>query len=165
MEFGWLLQGAAGLVGQTPLWLRDLGSGWPAVLGGVVVIIVLAVAALVRRRRQHVEQVLAEHVKDEATLLKDRLRQRLSEPASLFSNGINTAPTMGACEAFEGDIEAAARTILVEGGGDPGEGKQKPRREKKGGGAPQRQPQRSEGGDRGQPRAPAPPGRGFHPPS
>jgi tetratricopeptide (TPR) repeat protein len=136
MEFGWLLQGAAGLVGQMPVWLRDLGSGWPAVLGGVVVIMVLAVAALVRRRRQHVEQVLAEQVKDEATLLKDRLRQRLSEPASLFSNGINTAPTMGACEAFEGDIEAVARTILVEAGGHRAKAKQILRRKMNGHGAP-----------------------------
>jgi tetratricopeptide (TPR) repeat protein len=134
MEFGWLLHGATGLVGPMPTWLRDFGPVGPVLLGGVIVI-VLAIAALLRRRRRHVEQVLlAKQVVDEATLLKARLRQRLSEPASLFANA-NAAPTMGACEAFEGDIEAAARTILVEAGGHRSKAKQILRRKMNGHGA------------------------------
>ena len=74
-------------------------------------------------------------MRDEAALLKDRLRQRLSEPASLFADGINTAPTMGACEAFEGDIEAAARTVLVEAGGHRAKAKQLLRQRMSGNGA------------------------------
>ena len=37
----------------------------------------------------------AERVRDEAAFLKDQLRQRLSEPASLLAGDINAAPTMG----------------------------------------------------------------------
>jgi tetratricopeptide (TPR) repeat protein len=55
-------------------------------------------------------------VREEAGLLKEELRQRLSEPAALFGAGV-AAPTMGASEAFEGDIEAAASTVLQETSG------------------------------------------------
>ena len=88
----------------------------PAALAGVIVLLV-ALSIFLRRRRRQVEQVQAERVRDEATLLKSHLRQRLSEPVSLFASGVNAAPTMGASEAFEGDIEAAARTVMVEAEG------------------------------------------------
>ena len=123
MEFGWLLQGAVSLIGQLPSWLRDPGPDVLAVLAGGVLIL-LGSAILLRRRRRHVAQIKAEQIRDEAVVLKSRLRQLLSEPASLFANGINTAPTMGACEAFEGDIEAVARTVLVEAGGHRAKAKQ-----------------------------------------
>jgi tetratricopeptide (TPR) repeat protein len=135
MEFGWLLQGAASLIGQMPLWLRNLGPGELAVLAGAVVIL-LALAIRSRRRSRRKAQVKAERVRDEAALMKDRLRQRLSEPASLFANGINTAPTMGASEAFEGDIEAVARTVLVEAGGHRAAAKQLLRKRMNGHGVP-----------------------------
>jgi tetratricopeptide (TPR) repeat protein len=135
MEFGWLLQGAISLIGDVPSWLRNLGPAAPAVLGGIIVI-VLAFAMVARRRRQRGARVQAERVRDEAALLKDRLRQRLSEPASLFASGINTAPTMGACEAFEGDIEAVARTVLVEAGGHRAKAKQLLRKRTNGHDAP-----------------------------
>ena len=134
MEFGWLLQGAAGLIGQPPLWPGNLGPGAQAALA-CVVIVLLATVMLLRRQRQRVARVQAEWVRDEAVLLKDRLRQRLSEPASLFANGTNTAPTMGACEAFEGDIEAVARTVLVEAGGHRAKAKQLLRKRMSGDGA------------------------------
>jgi tetratricopeptide (TPR) repeat protein len=114
MEFGWLLQGAVKLIGQLPSWLGDSRPDALAVLAGGVLILLGAVILL--RRRRQVVRVQIEKARDQAALLKDRLRQRLSEPASLFANGINTAPTMGACEAFEGDLEAVARTVMVEAG-------------------------------------------------
>ena len=117
MEFGWLLQNAANLIGNP-------GPGISVLLAGGALVL-LGIAILRRRRhRRHVAQVQAERVRDEAAVMKDRLRQRLSEPAALFANGINTAPTMGACEAFEGDIEAVARTVLLEAGGHRAKAKQ-----------------------------------------
>ena len=135
MEFAWLLQGGLSLIGEMPSWLRNPAPGAPLVLAGVVVIL-LAIATLLRRRRRRVAQVQAKRVRDEAALLKDRLRQRLSEPASLFANGINTAPTMGASEAFEGDIEAVARTVLLEAGGHRAKAKQLLRKRTNDHGAP-----------------------------
>jgi tetratricopeptide (TPR) repeat protein len=135
MEFGWLLQGAADLFGQLPAWLRKPGPGALAVLAGGVLML-LGGAIVLRRRSREAAQVQAEKVRDEATRLKDRLRQRLSEPASLFANGINTAPTMGACEAFEGDIDAVAHTVLAEAGGHRAKAKQLLRMRMNGNGAP-----------------------------
>ena len=131
----WLLQGAVGLIGPMQSWLRDPGPGALAVIAGGVVVILLAIAMLLRRRRRRAARMQAERVRDEAALLKDQLRQRLSEPASLFAGGINTAPTMGASEAFEGDIEAAARTVLVEAGGHRAKAKQLLRKRMNGHGA------------------------------
>ena len=116
MEFGWLLHGVGGLIGQLPSWLGHKEIDAPAALAGVIALLV-ALSIFLRRRRRQVEQVQAERVRDEATLLKSHLRQRLSEPVSLFASGVNAAPTMGASEAFEGDIEAAARTVMVEAEG------------------------------------------------
>ena len=133
MEFGWLLQGAVSLFGQLPSWLRDPGPDALAVLAG---------ASWSCSEAQYScatagggGEVRAERVRDEATLLKDRLRQCLSEPATLFASGVNTAPTMGACEAFEGDIEAVARTVLVEAGGHRAKAKQLLRKRMSGHGA------------------------------
>ncbi len=145
MELVWLLQGAVGLIGPMQSWLRDPGPGVLAAIAGGVVVIVLAIAMLLRRRRRRAARMQAERVRDEAAFLKDQLRQRLSEPASLLAGGINTAPTMGASEAFEGDIEAAAKTVLVEAGGHrakaktaPAQAHERPRRG-------QRQAQRQRG--------------------
>lgn len=134
MELVWLLQGAAVLIGQAPSWLRHPGPGVLASLAGAVVL-VLAIAMLRRRRRRLAARAKAEQVRDEAALLKDQLRQRLSEPATWVAGGISTAPTMGASEAFEGDIDAAARTVLVEAGGHRAAAKQLLRKRMNGHGA------------------------------
>jgi tetratricopeptide (TPR) repeat protein len=91
-------------------------------LAGAIVVL-LAIKVILRRRRR-AAKARADRVRDEAIILKDQLRQRLSEPATLFAGGINAAPTMGASEAFEGDIEAAARSVLVEAGGRRAKAKQ-----------------------------------------
>jgi tetratricopeptide (TPR) repeat protein len=134
MELVWLLQGAAGLIGQVESWLRNPWPGALVVLAGAVAIL-LTIAVLSHRRRRRAAQVEAARVRDQAVFLKDQLRQRLSEPASLLAGGINTAPTMGASEAFEGDIEAAARTVLVEAGGHRAKAKQILRKRMNGQGA------------------------------
>src|SRR5262245_12326001 len=115
MEFGWLLVGAVDLIGQLTSELRHRGAE-PVValavlaLMAALVLVLTACTTLWQRRKRRIARVEAASIRDEAARLKDRLRQRLSEPTSLFASGVNTAPTMGACEAFEGDIEAVART-------------------------------------------------------
>jgi tetratricopeptide (TPR) repeat protein len=124
MEFAWLLRSAGNVFGQMPIWLRE---PHPAVLAGLVgaVVVLLAIKIVLRRRRRRAAtQARAARVRDEAIILKDQLRLRLSEPVTLFAGGINTAPTMGACEAFEGDIDAAVRSVLVEAGGRRAKAKQ-----------------------------------------
>jgi LPXTG-motif cell wall-anchored protein len=122
MAFGCLLVGAVDPIGQLASQFRHPGFELWVVLAGAVLL--MGGALIWRRRKRRVAQIAASHVRDEAARLKDRLRQRLSEPTSLFANGINTAPTMGACEAFEGDIDVVARTLLVEAGGHPARAKQ-----------------------------------------
>ncbi|MBO0741721.1 MAG: hypothetical protein J2P51_09870 [Hyphomicrobiaceae bacterium] len=119
MEFGWLRAGVVDFLGQVTLWRNQHGAEPVLALAALIALaLVLAAATNVwRHHKRRVAQTRSASISDEAARLKDRMRQRLSEPASLFANAINTAPTMGACEAFEGDIEAAARTVLVEAGG------------------------------------------------
>src|SRR5215469_9265856 len=133
MEFRWLLLGAVDPIGQLAHWFRHPGLGPLAVVAGGA--LALACAMLWCRRKRRVARIEAARIRDEALLLKVRLRQRLSEPTSLFANGINTAPTMGACEAFEGDIEAVARTVLVEAGGHRARARQLLRKRMRGHGA------------------------------
>ena len=66
----------------------------------------------------------SQHARDETALLKGELRQRLAETGALLADGISGAPTMGASEAFEGDIEAAARSVLPEAGGQRAKAKE-----------------------------------------
>jgi tetratricopeptide (TPR) repeat protein len=119
MEFGWLRLGVVDFLGQVTLGINHRGAESVLALAALVALaLVLAAGTTLRhRRKRRAAQTEAASIRDEAARLKDLLRRRLSEPASLFANGINTAPTMGACEAFEGDIEAVARTVLVEAGG------------------------------------------------
>ena len=137
MEFGWLRLGVVDFLGQVTLGLNHRGAEpVPALAALVALALVLAVGTtLWRRRKRRVARTEAASVRDEAARLKDRLRQRLSEPASLFANGINAAPTMGAREAFEGDIEAVARTVLVEAGGHRAKARQLLRQRMNGDGA------------------------------
>jgi len=121
MELGWHLAGVVSLIGRSAPWFSRPGAELMAVLA---LLVLLACAISWRRRRRRFAQVEAASLRDEAARLKHRLRQRLWEPTSLFANGINTAPTMGACEAFEGDLEAVARTVLVEAGGRHAKAKQ-----------------------------------------
>jgi tetratricopeptide (TPR) repeat protein len=79
--------------------------------------------AIYRRRRRQTAVARATRLQWDIHDLKERLRSRLAEPQTPFADGVGCAPTMGAREAFEADIEAAARTVLLEAGGRRGKAK------------------------------------------
>jgi tetratricopeptide (TPR) repeat protein len=98
-----------------------------------VIILVLAGAALhlLWRRRAGGR---AERRQGGVAVLKERLRRRLAEPAEPFAEPA-PGPTVGAGEAFEADIEEAARTVLPEAGWQRGAARQLLRRRLNGNGA------------------------------
>jgi tetratricopeptide (TPR) repeat protein len=119
MQMEWLQQSALQLVPGLPAWLVSSSAQAVAAIAGVAAIAAVGVAiagALIRRHRQRIA-ARTEHVRGVAQGLKEELRMRLSEPDALFSDDLGAAPTMGASEAFESDIDAAARTVLQETGG------------------------------------------------
>lgn len=108
----WAIAGVRALAGWEPL---------PWVAGGLGAAAAVGLAAFLRRRRRRrieAQARLAAVVDKEAQALKQELRQRLSEPPQLLDDHLNGAPTMGAREAFENDLEAAASTVLREAGGE-----------------------------------------------
>jgi tetratricopeptide (TPR) repeat protein len=80
-------------------------------------------AAIYRRRLRKMTIARAARLQWGIHELKERLRLRLAEPQTPFADGVGSAPTLGAGEAFEADIEAAARTVLIEAGGRRGKAK------------------------------------------
>lgn len=58
---------------------------------------------------------------------------RLAEPRAPFAGGVGCAPTMGVCAGFDADIEAAARTVLLQAGGRRGKAKHLLRQQLNGG--------------------------------
>src|SRR5262245_25557484 len=126
MEFGWLQQGSGKVLAAVPFGLGMPSTRWLAAMAAAA--LVLGIAFIVVRRRRRAAAARSQRVRGQAEGLKEELRLRLSEPAILFANGIGVAPTMGACEAFEGDIEAAARTVLQEVGGHRAKAKELLRR-------------------------------------
>lgn len=135
MEFGWLQQAIARLIGAR--WPATLQAGELAVLVAAALLVLLAaVVVLSRRRRRHrrAAVVRSERVRGVADVLKHELRLRLSEPV-LFANRSGGGPTMGASEAFETDIAAAAKTVYDEAGGQRSKAKELLRRRMNGNGA------------------------------
>ena len=126
MEFGWLQQGSGKVIAAVPFALGMPSIRWLAAMAAAA--LVLGIAFIVVRRRRRAAAARSQRVRGQAEVMKEELRLRLSEPAILFANGIGAAPTMGACEAFEGDIEAAARTVLQEAGGHRAKAKELLRR-------------------------------------
>jgi tetratricopeptide (TPR) repeat protein len=124
MEFGWLQQGIATLASRWPGMLRP---GELAALVAVALLGLLAAGAILSRRRRRAAVVRSERVRGVADTLKQELRLRLSEPP-LFANGASSAPTMGAAEAFETDIAAAAMTVYEDAGGERAKAKELLRR-------------------------------------
>jgi tetratricopeptide (TPR) repeat protein len=135
MEFGWLQLGSVKPIAAMPSWLGIAPAGWLAALAGAGAVVLAIALVVVVRRRRRATAARSQRVRSEAEVLKEELRLRLSEPAILFANGISAAPTMGASEAFEGDIEAAARTVLQEAGGRRAKAKELLRRRTNGNGA------------------------------
>ena len=115
MEFGWLQQGSVKVIAAMPFALATPSALWLAGIAAAAVVVAIVWMTLRRRRRNAAARL--RRVLSAAEVLKEELRLRLSEPPILLANGAGGAPTMGASEAFEGDIEAAARTVLQEAGG------------------------------------------------
>jgi tetratricopeptide (TPR) repeat protein len=99
-----------------------IATPWLGVGCGGLVLVMLLAAVLARKRRRRARQArdtaLTRKVDQEAQSLLSDLRERLWEPPKLFDDHLNGAPTMGARDAFEGDIRRAAGSILREAGGE-----------------------------------------------
>jgi tetratricopeptide (TPR) repeat protein len=121
MRAGWLLGDAVNLLEGLAPWLAGDNAG--VVLGASVAgAAALTGYALLRRRVRSAR--LAGELRSEALRLKEDLRTRLAEQPALLADAPAGAPTIGAREAFEGDIEAAAASVLAEAGGRRGKAKQ-----------------------------------------
>jgi tetratricopeptide (TPR) repeat protein len=131
MEFGWLLQVGGDLLVVFAGWLGRLG---PWTLATVFTVLLLLWAALRwwpgRRHRQSSSSPSVQ-----ADALKAELRLRLAEPGGLFGEPAHGAPTMGAAEAFEADVDAAAKTVLSDAGGRRAKAKELLRRHLDGNGS------------------------------
>jgi tetratricopeptide (TPR) repeat protein len=109
--------------------------GVAGLLYGVVGVFLLLLAGgalyILRRRRAGGR---ADRRQGGVALLKERLRLRLAEPSEPFAEPAG-GPTVGAGEAFEADIEEAARTVLPEAGWQRGAARHLLRRRLDGNGA------------------------------
>src|SRR5512145_555031 len=115
MDVAKLLDGVLAFAAAPVRWLGLYQAGALLVVGVVLVALgALASGALYRiwRRRGGGR---TERGQGGVAFLKERLRLSLTEPAEPFADG-TAGPTVGAGEAFEADIEEAARTVLPEAG-------------------------------------------------
>lgn len=112
--------GVAGLV-DSLLAYGSTFTAMPARMGlaagalAVTAAILLFLAISLRRRKT--VRARAARLEWRVHDLKELLRARLAEPREPFAGPAAAAPTLGACAAFEADIEKAARTVLKEAGG------------------------------------------------
>ncbi|RTL61989.1 MAG: tetratricopeptide repeat protein [Hyphomicrobiales bacterium] len=114
------------LVGEAEQWLHAAWfqmAGWNwlvimSVVGCGAAAFALLAALVSWRRRRRLARLLDAKVDRETEVLKQELRRRLSEPPQLFDDHLNGAPILGAREAFESDITAAAASVLREAGGE-----------------------------------------------
>jgi tetratricopeptide (TPR) repeat protein len=126
MNLGWLLAGAINSIVIEVQGLLSRDRGMLAIVAALVFSL-LALRALLRRigRWWRVGTKTASSAPGDAVQsLKEELRARLAEPVGLFGDPACAAPTLGASEVFEGDIEAAAKSVLVEAGGQRVKAKQ-----------------------------------------
>jgi predicted negative regulator of RcsB-dependent stress response len=121
MSVAGLLDGVLGYAHALADWAIVLGSGTLA--AALLIATAIAGAGIVRVRQRRKSVARAARLQWGIHELKERLGSRLAEPHTPFANGADGAPTMGAREAFEADIEAAARTVLVDAGGRRGKAK------------------------------------------
>ena len=123
MEFGWLLNAGGELLVGLATWLGRQGAATLAIAFAVVALLWAGLHWLPRGRRR-----LSIRAPVEAAALKEELRLRLAEPAGLFTDPASGAPTMGAGEGFEADIDAAAKSVLIEARGHRAKAKELLRR-------------------------------------
>ncbi len=95
-----------------------LGTQNVGVLGIVVAVLAGVLGGAIRRANQRrAKRAMAARLQWAVHDLRERLRRRLAEPSAPFTSPASAAPTVGASEAFEADIEAVAKTVLIEAGG------------------------------------------------
>jgi tetratricopeptide (TPR) repeat protein len=101
------------VVALAPTALPWLGRELAIVLTAAA-LLTLAIALAYGRRRRRAPQTRA--TSDPARTLKERLRRRLAQPPEVFAASAVPGPTLGASEAFESDLDAAASQVLPEAG-------------------------------------------------
>jgi tetratricopeptide (TPR) repeat protein len=118
-----------GVVALAPTALPWLGREQAIALAvGLGALLVLAGVLYRRHWRQGALHGRPVRADDGVRQLKERLRRRLAEPADAFSEPAVPGPTLGAGEAFEADLEAAAKGVLPEAGWRRGAARQLLRR-------------------------------------
>src|SRR5262245_26471647 len=107
--------GALALVRVPAPWL---GREHAIALGiaAVAALLVLARGALRWQRRWRALRNKAVRERGAARELKERLYRRLAEPAQTIAGPAVSGPTVGAREAIEADLDAAAKLVLPEAG-------------------------------------------------
>jgi tetratricopeptide (TPR) repeat protein len=109
MALSWLQQA---FVGHMPgPWGSRLS--WQALIGLLVCGLLALLMQAVRARRRRVKARVA-RVLDEIAALKQRLRSSLADSSCPFADVARAGPVSGMTEAFEKDLEGAARSVLVE---------------------------------------------------
>lgn len=114
MDAAGFLLGLAALAPKAKPWLG--GEQTIALVVALAALLVLAGVLLYRHRRERASRTGAATGDDGVRQLKDCLRQRLAEPVELSPEAAVPGPTLGAGEAFESDLEAAAEAVLPEAG-------------------------------------------------
>lgn len=108
-----LLDGVLAYAPAAARWLGLQDIATLAVIGAVPLVLVAGTLHWMFRRRAGRRKV--SRAEGGAGPLKERLRLRLAEPAEPFV-GLAPGPTVGAGEAFEADIDEAAKAVLPEAG-------------------------------------------------
>ena len=138
MDFGWLWWAAAEAASIALHWLRKQPP-LALILATTVLVLAFMVVRFARRMRRPAR--LTNTADDDGPLaetaasLKEQLRLRLAEAPALLTGPVIGAPIMGARQAFEEDIDAAAGTVLHEAGGRRARAKQLLRRKVEGDGS------------------------------
>jgi tetratricopeptide (TPR) repeat protein len=96
-------------------WIAVHDTGILALWG--LVLAATAAGAIIRLRLRRATRARAARLAWGIHDLKEQLRTRLAEPKAPFVNGAAAAPTLGATAAFEADLEAAARSVLLDADG------------------------------------------------
>jgi tetratricopeptide (TPR) repeat protein len=131
MSFGWLWSVTVDALSIAVPWLARQP---PLALIGAPIALLIAFKFLRFVRRQHGAATPDRTVTgvelppETGDSLKEQLRLRLAEPPALLNGPVAGAPTMGARQAFEEDIDRAARTVLRQAGGRRAKAKQLLRR-------------------------------------
>ena len=121
MSVAYLLEAIRGYGLSALGWIAVRDAGTLAVVG--IVLAALLGGTIHRLRRRRAARARAVRLQWGIHELKEQLRSRLVEPKAPFVNGAAAAPTLGASAAFEADLEAAAKSVLLDADGRRGKAK------------------------------------------